>query len=144
MNGKLWIVSLLYIVLSRIWDCTWLIDGFWLMDIDLLHSYTTCCYTSQTTTSLFSAIFECRLNSQLTAHLELRNPIFSTELLYITTLHGPTRKHNFQQCHYYVFNNPLLRNGGFYCCVFIFSETCLPSRCLAMNYSGFQASCHSI
>jgi hypothetical protein len=28
-------------------------------------------------------------------------------------------------------------------CVFISEGTCLPSRCLAMNYSGFQASCYN-
>jgi hypothetical protein len=29
-------------------------------------------------------------------------------------------------------------------CVFISAETCLPSRCLAMNHSGFQASYRNI
>jgi hypothetical protein len=29
-------------------------------------------------------------------------------------------------------------------CMFISAGNCLPSRCLAMNYSGFQASCHNI
>jgi hypothetical protein len=37
------------LTLSRIWGCAWLIDGVWSGWSDLLHTYTTCYYTSQTT-----------------------------------------------------------------------------------------------
>jgi hypothetical protein len=45
-----------------------------------------------------------------------------------------------------VFTSSLHRNGSssIVACVFISAETCLPSSCLAMNYLGFQASCHII
>jgi hypothetical protein len=44
--------------------------------------------------------------------------LFSTGLFFINTLHGPRRKHRFQQYFYCcVFTEPLLRNGFFYCCM---------------------------
>jgi hypothetical protein len=71
--------------------------------------------------------------------------LFSTELLFITTLHGPNRKHRFQEYFYCVFTDPSLRNGFFCCFLSVrFHGNCLPSRCIAVNYSGFQASCHNI
>jgi hypothetical protein len=70
---------------------------------------------------------------------------FSTELLFITTLQGQNRKRRLQQYWYCcAFTDTLLRNGFFIAFVYISTGTCLPSRCLAMNYSGFQASCRNI
>jgi hypothetical protein len=40
--------------------------------------------------------------------------LFSTEFFFITTLHGPNRKHRFQYYYCSVFTNPLLRNRFFY------------------------------
>jgi hypothetical protein len=38
----------------------------------------------------------------------------------------------------------LLTDGFFYCCAFASAGICLPSRCLVMNYFGFQVSCRNI
>jgi hypothetical protein len=51
----------------------------------------------------------------------------------------------FRYCYRGVFTSPLHINGSsIVACVFISVGTYLPNRCLAMNYSGYQASCHSI
>jgi hypothetical protein len=65
----------------------------------------------------------------------------SNQQLLITTLHLPNRKHRLQHG---VFSDSLFRNGSSSIVSYTFfsSGTCLPSRCLAMNYSGFQASCY--
>jgi hypothetical protein len=81
--------------------CRWVMD-WW---PDLLHTYTTYCYTSQTTVwHIISSL------------LNIFDWLFSTELFFITTLNGPTRKRRFQQYPYCVFTDALLRNG-FFCCV---------------------------
>jgi hypothetical protein len=50
-----------------------------------------------------------------------------------------------QQLLYCVFSILCLETGSsIVACMFIFTGTCLPSRCLAINFSGFQASCRNI
>jgi hypothetical protein len=69
--------------------------GWWR---DLLYSYTTCYYTSQTH-YIFSINFDYRLKrlSQFSINCSLGTPeldwLFSTELFFITILHGPNQKH---------------------------------------------------
>jgi hypothetical protein len=79
----------------------------------------------------------------------------STELFFITTLHGPRRTH-ILYCWWGVFTAPLHNNGGgadlhrkhrssIVARGFVVAGICLRSRCQAMNvYSGFRASCHII
>jgi hypothetical protein len=115
--------------------------------------------------SLHCRTFNCQLNSLYSSNIcqlptancqlptlltYLRRAQLSTAnfqlTLNITTSRGQKRKYRFQQysccC---VFTDPLLRNGfSYFACMFVSAGTCLLSRCLAMNCSGFQASCHSI
>jgi hypothetical protein len=74
--------------------------------------------------------------SSLLHHL----PSHSPEILVIYFRGGPNRKHN-----NLLLCLPIrcLETSSIVVCVFISTGMCLPSRCLAMNYSGFQASCHS-
>jgi hypothetical protein len=63
----------------------------------------------------------------------------ASELFFITTLHGPRRKHSL--CIVEGVFTALLHSNGSYpivACVFVAAGMCLPSRCLAMNdYSDF-------
>jgi hypothetical protein len=58
----------------------------------------------------------------------------STELFFITALHGPRRKHSLS-CWKGVFTAPLHseRSYSIVACVFVAAGMCLPSRCLAMD-----------
>jgi hypothetical protein len=62
----------------------------------------------------------------------------ASELFFITTLHGPRRKQP-MYCWEGVFTAPLHSNGSYstVACVFVAAGMCLPSRCLAMDFSNF-------
>jgi hypothetical protein len=59
---------------------------------------------------------------------------FSTKLFFITTLHGPRRKHSLY-CWEGMFAAPLHNDGSYWSivCVFLATGMCLLSLCLAMN-----------
>jgi hypothetical protein len=123
--------------------CAWLTDGF--LWPDLLHTYTTCCYTSQTTIwrTISSLLHHLRLLPQETPSILSSQP--PEILVILQPRYGPDRKRRFQQYPYCCLPIPCLETGSFIvACMFISAGTCLPIRCLAMNYSGFQASCHNI
>jgi hypothetical protein len=90
--------------------------------LDLLHTYTTCYYSSQTTNDticlLFSIIFDCRLKTlpQLSRYIASGRPQQKTPFPnYSPTVIEVCLSHR---------------------CI-ISAGTCLPSRCVAMNvYSG--------
>jgi hypothetical protein len=95
---------------------------------DLLHTYTTCYYTSQTT--IIHYVFSS-LSSSTGASLSVYS--FGT---------APTENTASQECFYCykgVFTSPLHRNISYFivACLFMFTGSCLPSRCLEINvYSG--------
>jgi hypothetical protein len=129
------------------------------------------CTTAHITTSLHCRTSNCQLNSfassiicqlpdpelliqfsaaaatssHLSSHSSALDCQYSTDSFNVTTLLGPNRKHRFQQYrHCCMFTDSLLINW-FFCCVHVhFRGNLLPSRCLAANYSGFQASCHTM
>jgi hypothetical protein len=82
------------------------------------------------------------LNSQPTAHLNSGTRRFSTGLFFITTLHGPNRKHRFQYPYCCVVTDPLLRNGFFYRCVRVHFRGNLFTEPLQLF--GLKASCHNM
>jgi hypothetical protein len=95
----------------------------------------------QTHSAIYSA-------SPCTAKLLTNSSLGTRELDWLffkTTLQAPNRKENTISN-----NSPIvvclliscLETGSIVACVVHFGGTCLPSRCLAMTYSGFQASCH--
>jgi hypothetical protein len=81
------------------------------------------------------------LPSSCSGRLASRNStrLFSTEIFFITTLHGPRRKQPLY-CWEGVFTAPLHSNGSYSIVAYIFvaAGMCQPSHCLAMNvYSDF-------
>jgi hypothetical protein len=102
-------------------------------------------------TPIHTAIFSASLaepSSRLTAHLELGNSTNSSQLIsslkpLFTDLTGNTVSSN---THIIVCLQIRCLETGYpiVACVFVAAGMFLPSRCLAMNYSGFQESCHDI
>jgi hypothetical protein len=99
----------------------------------LIPLLTLFCNCQLSSIPLLSGSYPCRLASRNSTHF------FSTELFFITTLHGPRRKHS-----HFIFKGvvitPLHSNGSYsiVACVFVAAGICLPSRSLAMDvYSNF-------
>jgi hypothetical protein len=92
-----------------------------------------------------ASLFVASYDSQV----EVFDPPFKRDesrMNYVTEYKSPPTTVHLLFCIY-----PLLRkrvlissNGLFVTSLSVAAETCLASRCLAMNCSGFQASCHNI
>jgi hypothetical protein len=129
-------------LLSRIWGCAWIIDGF-LIDGQI---YTTCYYTSQTTIwhTMSSLLHYLRLPSQK----DSLNSISVSELYYDRRSFGQSV---LVSSLYNLWADPQktppLSNSFIAgrCSLNVFTEQ-LPSNGLLLwpHYSGFQASCHNI
>jgi hypothetical protein len=117
------------VIVSRIWGCAWLMNGFGLMAGFIAHLYNLLLHFTNhyMTHYVFSIILDCRLQ---------RLPPFFSQLSdprYIAS-GRPEQKHRFV-----TITSPLRRtdNSSVVPCVFISAGTCLVSRRLTINfYSG--------
>jgi hypothetical protein len=115
---------------------------------DLLHTYTTCYYTSQTTIwlTMSSLLHQLRLLPQENPSILTTNSLLQT-ILHITSRHETHRKHCLPTIPLLlqgVFTSPLHINGSSIVGACTFPREPVYCRCLAMNYSDFQASCSSM